>query len=49
MGHIIAARRMWLFRFGFLSDKVELFPRETNFEELQEKLSVMEAELVELS
>lgn len=43
MGHIIAARHMWLFRFGFLTEKIELFPRETTFDELQEKLSLMEA------
>src|SRR5688500_11110930 len=43
MGHIIAARLMWLFRFGFLTEKVELFPRETTFEELEEKLLEMES------
>jgi uncharacterized damage-inducible protein DinB len=43
MGHIIAARRMWLFRFDFLTEKVELFPRETTFEELEEKLLEMES------
>lgn len=34
LGHIIAARRMWLFRFGVLSNKVELFPEETSFDDL---------------
>lgn len=42
MGHIIAARRMWLFRFGFLSNKVDLFPSETSFADLQVQLSEME-------
>ena len=27
MGHIVAARRMWLFRFGVAGQNVELFPR----------------------
>jgi uncharacterized damage-inducible protein DinB len=42
MGHIIAARRMWLFRLGVAGDKAELFPAETTLEELQALLSEME-------
>jgi uncharacterized damage-inducible protein DinB len=42
MGHIVAARRMWLFRFGVSSDKVELFPREIGFAELPDKIAEME-------
>jgi uncharacterized damage-inducible protein DinB len=42
MGHIIAARRMWLFRFGVLHNNVELFPRETNLAELPRQISEME-------
>jgi uncharacterized damage-inducible protein DinB len=43
MGHVIAARRVWLFRFGVLKDNVELFPRETSLAELPRKISEMEA------
>lgn len=42
LGHIIAARRMWLFRFGVLRDKVELFPEETKLAELPARISEME-------
>lgn len=42
MGHVVAARRMWLFRFGALKDKVELFPREATFAELPDQIAVME-------
>lgn len=42
MGHIVAARRMWLFRFGVIKEKAELFPQETGFAELQLQLSEME-------
>lgn len=42
MGHIVAARRMWLFRFGVSADKVELFPREIGFGELPEQIADME-------
>lgn len=42
MGHIIAARRMWLFRFGVLREKIELFPGETSFDDLAAQLSEME-------
>lgn len=42
MGHIIAARRMWLFRFGVIKENVELFPGETSLAELPTRLSEME-------
>ena len=34
MGHIVAARRVWLFRLGVVKEKVELFPGETRLDEL---------------
>lgn len=43
LGHIIAARRMWLFRFGVLQNNVELFPRETSLAELPRQIAEMEA------
>lgn len=42
MGHIVAARRMWLFRFGVSRDKVDLFPREIGFVELPDQIAEME-------
>lgn len=42
MGHIVAARRMWLFRFGVLTNKVELFPTEIELSELPGQISEME-------
>ena len=42
MGHIIAARRMWLFRFGVIKENIELFPGETSLAELPARLSEME-------
>jgi uncharacterized damage-inducible protein DinB len=42
MGHIVAARRMWFFRFGVSMDKVELFPREIGFAELPQQIADME-------
>jgi uncharacterized damage-inducible protein DinB len=42
LGHIIAARRMWLFRFGVLSNKVELFPQDTKLAELPAQIAEME-------
>jgi len=42
MGHIIAARRMWLFRFGVVKENAELFPGETILAELPAQLSEME-------
>ena len=43
LAHIIAARRMWLFRFGVTSEKIELFPRNTQVETLAPLLEEMEA------
>jgi uncharacterized damage-inducible protein DinB len=43
VGHIIAARRMWLFRFGVVGQNAELFPSETKLAELPAQLSEMEA------
>lgn len=42
MGHIIGARRMWLFRLGVAGNKAELFPTETTLDELPASLSDME-------
>jgi len=42
MGHIIAARRMWLFRFGGVKENAELFPRETSFDDLPVQLAEVE-------
>jgi uncharacterized damage-inducible protein DinB len=42
MGHIVAARRMWLFRFGVLAGNVELFPREVTLAELPDQIAAME-------
>jgi uncharacterized damage-inducible protein DinB len=42
MGHIVAARRMWLFRLGVLTNKVELFPTEIELSELPGQISEME-------
>ncbi len=43
MAHIIAARRMWLYRFGVTNTPVELFPRQVNLAELSSQLQEMEA------
>ena len=43
LGHIIAARRMWLFRFGVVKANAELFPQETTLAELPAQLSEMES------
>ena len=43
MGHIIAARRMWLFRFGIAAQNAELFPQEVTLEDLTNHISAMEA------
>jgi uncharacterized damage-inducible protein DinB len=43
MWHIVAARRMWLFRFGFVKENAELFPQENSFVELPAQLAAMEA------
>ena len=42
MGHIVAARRMWLFRFGVVKENVELFPGETRLNELPAQIEEME-------
>ena len=42
MGHIIGARRMWLWRLGVLSDNSEFFPQEITVGELHAQLSEME-------
>jgi len=42
LGHIIAGRRMWLFRLGFLDENTELFPGVTDLEDLAAQLSEME-------
>jgi uncharacterized damage-inducible protein DinB len=42
MGHIIAARSMWLFRFGVTKENAELFPEETRLDELPDQLATME-------
>ena len=43
MGHIVAARRMWLFRLGFLVENIELFPGVADLEDLSAQLLGMEA------
>lgn len=40
--HVIAARRMWLFRFGVTTEKVELFPRDVKMEALLPLIEQME-------
>lgn len=42
MGHIVAARRMWLFRLGFVNEDTDLFTREISLSELPEQVSGME-------
>ena len=42
MGHIVAARRMWLFRFGVAGQNAELFPRDVTLEQLTTQISEME-------
>jgi uncharacterized damage-inducible protein DinB len=42
LGHIIAARRMWLFRLGVAGQNAELFPSEVTLAELPEQISEME-------
>jgi uncharacterized damage-inducible protein DinB len=44
MGHIIAARRMWLYRFGASTVRpAELFPSNLSREQLQGELEIMES------
>ena len=42
LAHVIAARRMWLFRFGVTSEQVELFPKDSQLESLPKLLEQME-------
>ena len=42
LAHVIAARRMWLFRFGVASENAELFPKNTQLETLPQMLEQME-------
>ena len=42
MGHIIAARRMWLFRLGIAKENAELFPAAVTLDEIAGQLSEME-------
>jgi uncharacterized damage-inducible protein DinB len=42
MAHLIAARRMWLYRFGFAKENAELFPRSVLFSTLAGQLAEME-------
>ena len=42
MGHIVAARRMWLFRFGVIKENAELFPGEIRLNELPAQIEEME-------
>jgi uncharacterized damage-inducible protein DinB len=43
MGHIVAARRMWLFRFGRATDRpATFFPTDVSLDELSTSLEVME-------
>lgn len=44
MGHIVAARRMWLFRFGVSNQPVELFPRNVDLAELPAVIDAMQKE-----
>jgi uncharacterized damage-inducible protein DinB len=41
LSHIVAARRMWLFRFGVLKENTELFPDEPSLANLPAQLSEM--------
>lgn len=42
--HLIAARLMWLYRFGARTDSVELFPTNTDLAKLPTLLETMETE-----
>ena len=44
LAHVIAARRMWLFRFGVTAEKIELFPREVKIETLPASIEQMESD-----
>jgi uncharacterized damage-inducible protein DinB len=42
MGHIVAARRMWLFRLGVTGQNAELFPPDVTLEQVTDQISEME-------
>ena len=42
MGHVVAARRMWLYRLGALSEDTNLFTRDISLAELPGQVSAME-------
>jgi uncharacterized damage-inducible protein DinB len=42
LGHIVAARRVWLFRFGVLNNNVELFPRDLSLADMPAQIEEME-------
>lgn len=42
MGHIVAARRMWLFRLGMTTENADLFPGGVSLAELPDQISEME-------
>jgi uncharacterized damage-inducible protein DinB len=42
MWHIVAARRIWLFRLGVAKENAELFPQGNSFVDLPAQLSAME-------
>lgn len=44
LAHVIAARSMWLFRFGVTAEKVELFPREVKVHTLPAVIQQMEGD-----
>lgn len=44
LAHIVAARLMWLYRFGVANENAELFPRNIVWQELPALLSKMEAD-----
>src|SRR4051794_16318454 len=43
MAHVIAARRMWLYRFGVLPDSPSLFATDATLEEVSASLTAMES------
>ena len=42
MAHVVAARMMWLFRLGVITEKAELFPRNASLTELPSLIARME-------
>jgi uncharacterized damage-inducible protein DinB len=42
MAHVVAARRMWLFRFGVSGEKLDLFPQSARLADVQTELALME-------